>query len=292
MNSLKSLLAWHVDSGTDGLCVLGTTGEAATMSMAERASVLELTREVCGDGDNTKLPYMVGCGAIDPDVVAANCKQAAEYGAAAALVVTPYYVKPTPLGLVQFYKRVCDNSPSDLPIILYNVPGRTACDMTAATAKLVVDACGYDRVIGCKEATGDVARVAAYHEVLDKDRFKLWSGDDATSSEFVLKGGDGCISVTANVVPERMKDMMDAALDGKEEAVRELNGPLVRLHDDIFLQPNPIPAKYILNRMGMIRKGVRVPLHEMEERFREKVDKAAREAGCELFGEDVLEKMW
>jgi 4-hydroxy-tetrahydrodipicolinate synthase len=150
--------------------------------------------------------------------------------------------------------------------------------MTAAAAKQVYDACPPGYIVGMKEATGDVSRVADYRALLPPD-FLLWSGDDATGAEFVLKGGDGVISVTSNVAPKLQSEIMKAANAGDADKVKELNKPLVRLHDDIFVQPNPIPAKYALERMGRAKAGIRTPLHPLDEDLRAVVDAALGEAG-------------
>ena len=246
------------------------------MTLEERAAVLSATQKTVGG----KLPFMVGCGAIDPNIVVSYCHQAIEYGATAALIATPYYVKPTPLGLVRHYSHVAAAVP-DLPIILYNVPGRTGVDMTASTAARITAACPPGSIIGCKEATGEVSRVAHYREKLGPD-FLLWGGDDAAGAEFVLGGGDGVISVTANVAPRAMRAVMDAAREGNRELTTSLNAPLMDLHNDIFIQPNPIPCKHALWRMGMIENGVRTPLHPLEEEHWEVLERAMGKAGIEL----------
>ena len=154
--------------------------------------------------------------------------------------------------MVEFYEGLSSRGP-DVPIVLYNVPGRTGCDMTAATAGEIVKRVGIDKVIGMKEASGDVSRVADYRKEpsLGED-FMLWSGDDDTGADFVLKGGDGIISVSANLVPQVMQNIMTAALSGDAATVATLNGPLKTLHNDIFCQPNPIPTKWALQKMGLI----------------------------------------
>jgi 4-hydroxy-tetrahydrodipicolinate synthase len=268
----RSLLEWHIKEGTDGLCALGTTSEAAVMSSSERVEMLKITQEVA----KGRIPYMVGTGTINPLTCIENAKQALEYGADASLVVTPYYVKPTQKGLIQHYQSIAEAVP-DLPIIMYNVPGRTGCDMSPETTAEAIKACK-GVVVGFKDATGDTSRVAKLRELCGPS-FLLFSGDDETSAEFTLKGGDGCISVTANVAPSQVASVMAAALMKDEAKVKELNGPLEGLNTKLFCQPNPIPTKYVLGKMGMMEKVLRAPLHELDVEFEGVVDLAMKEAG-------------
>ncbi|GMH80449.1 hypothetical protein TL16_g08552, partial [Triparma laevis f. inornata] len=270
--SYRRLLQWHVAEGTAGLCVLGTTGEAATMTMEERGEVLRITKEEIKD----KVSIIVGTGTINTDTCIAFSKQALSYSADASLVVTPYYVKPTPRGLVQHYTAIATAVP-DLPIVLYNVPSRTGLDMLPETVKLVADSVG-PIVVGIKEATGDVSRVEPIKKMCGSN-FLMWSGDDGTGAEFVLKGGDGVISVTANVAPKTMQEIMLAALKKDEGKVKELNEGLLKVHDELFCQANPIPVKYALWKMGKMERGIRCPLAELEEEYWGVVDGALESAG-------------
>ncbi len=268
---LRALLQWHVASQTDGVVVLGTTGEASTLSFEERARVLDITaEEVKG-----KIPIVVGTGTIDPKTVVKLTKQAVDHGADASLVVTPYYVKPTQKGLVTHFGFVAEAV--DLPCLLYNVPGRTGSDIKPETAAEV--AAKHPSVIGIKEATGDVSRVAAIRK-LAGEKFLLYSGDDETGAEFVLKGGDGVISVTSNIVPDVMHQLMMAALAKDAKKTEALNKPLELLHQRLFLQSNPIPAKWALYRMGRIGAGIRPPMTVLEEEFHKPLEEALKAAGA------------
>ncbi|CAM9307238.1 unnamed protein product [Chrysoparadoxa australica] len=201
---LRNLLQWHVASGTDGIVSLGTTAEAAMLSKGEKQLVLDITMEEVGG----KLPVVVGCGTINPTDVVDNLKMAEATGADASLVVTPYYVKPTQKGLINFYQHVA--GAVDLPMVLYNVPGRTQCDMKPETVATCSQIPG---VVGIKEATGDLSRGEAIRSLCGKD-FLVYSGDDGTGTELVLAGGDGVISVTANVAPSLMAQMIACARQG------------------------------------------------------------------------------
>ncbi|GMI42173.1 hypothetical protein TrCOL_g12924 [Triparma columacea] len=272
-DSYKALVRWHIEEGTHGLCVLGTTGEAAVMSMEERDRVLKATMEAKGDSD---ISIIVGTGTINPQTCIDFSKQALAHGADAALVVTPYYVKPTPAGLVQHFKTIAEAVP-ELPIVLYNVPSRTGCDMQPETVSMVKDACN-GLVVGIKEATGDVSRVSPIKSLCGSD-FLMWSGDDETGSEFVLQGGDGVISVSANVAPNAMSRIMKAALNGDRSTVEALNDPLKPVHDKLFIESNPIPVKYAMNKMRRASSGIRPPLTELSESCRTIVDDALKSAG-------------
>jgi len=272
VEAYKALVGWHVREGTDGLCVLGTTGEASTMTMAEREVVLKATMEAKGD---SPISIIVGTGTINPATCIEFSKQALSMGADAALVVTPYYVKPTTRGLVQHFKTIAEAVP-DLPIVLYNVPSRTGCDMKPEAVKEVVDACG-DVIVGIKEASGDLDRVQPIKSLCGSD-FLMWSGDDETGSEFVLLGGDGVISVSANCAPKKMSQIMKAALDGDRSTVEALNSPLKGIHDKLFIESNPIPVKYAMARMGMSKPGIRPPLSELHHTLTSVVDEALKQA--------------
>jgi 4-hydroxy-tetrahydrodipicolinate synthase len=268
----RSLLEWHITEGSNGLCVLGTTSEAAVMTNEERVKMLAITQQVA----KGRIPYMVGIGAINPAVCISNAKQALEYGADASLIVTPYHVKPTQKGLVHHYKMIASAVP-ELPIIMYNVPGRTGVDMSPETAAEVAKACN-GVVIGYKEASGDVSRVPTLRSLCGPDLL-LYSGDDSTAAEFTLLGGDGCISVTANVLPSQVSKVMASALTKDEVKTRALDKRLAVMHDGCGAQSNPIPVKHVLNRMGRIDKYLRPPLLELELEFESILDAAMRETG-------------
>ena len=273
--SLERLLDFHVEQQTDNLCILGTTGEASVLSMAERQAVLTTAvQRVKG-----KLPILVGTGTIDPRHVKAMTQQAADCGCDASLLVTPYYVKPPQRGLIRHAVTAADWGL--LPVVLYNVPGRTAVDMTDAS---VAVAAQHERIVGLKDATGDLQRVSNLRKLLKgrKDDFLLYSGDDATSLDFCLRGGDGCISVTANLAPRAMHDLVMAACSGQDRtmAAESINAQLEFLHKNIFCESNPIPTKYALRRLGMIDSAYcRPPLDELDPKMESLVDAALRHAG-------------
>ena len=266
--ALSNLLKWHKRANTDGVVVLGTTGESATLSMDERAQVLQVCREEL----KGKVPIMVGTGTIDPKKVILMNEQALSYGADACLVVTPYYAKPTQRGLYHFFSHVADAT--ELPLLLYNVPGRTAVDLRPET---VEELSKHPRIFGMKEATGDLSRAAELRERIGDD-FMLFSGEDSNALDFTLNGGDGVISVTSNVAPALQHKIFAAALAGNENKARELNRPLMKIHQRLFLQANPIPVKWALNAMGKMDSGIRLPLTELEPDFQEPLLEALEEA--------------
>lgn len=273
--SLRSLLQFHLESGTDGLCILGTTGEAAVLTMQERRRVLDVAvEEVKG-----KMPILVGTGTIDPEHVKEQTLQAIDCGCDASLVVTPYYVKPPQRGLICHFETMADLG---LPVCIYNVPGRTGVDFLPESIGKVA---GHPNIVAVKEATGDVSRVAKIHEACEangvpNDSLLLFSGDDGSTDEFVLRGGDGCISVTANVAPSMMHALMMAALKKDTDEVERINSTLRRLHKDEFCEANPIPIKWAVKRIGKIDSAyLRPPLDELSPAFHCIVDDALKEAG-------------
>mmetsp|Transcript_17938 Transcript_17938/g.34164 ORF Transcript_17938/g.34164 Transcript_17938/m.34164 type:complete len:362 (-) Transcript_17938:46-1131(-) len=269
---LEKLLQWHLDGGTDNLCILGTTAEAAVMSMEERATVLKTVV----DKVKGKIPLLVGTGTIDPEHVRAMTQQAIDMGADANLLVTPYYVKPPQRALIKHFTRFADMG---LPLILYNVPGRTACNIQDETIATLAE---HENIIGIKDATGDLNRLASVKLALGENGkdFLFYSGDDGTTKDFVLQGGDGCISVTANIVPHMMHDMVHAALDGNVKKANELNSRLEDLHSKLFVESNPIACKWAAKRIGLIDTDYcRPPLDAMDKKFDSVVDEALKGAG-------------
>ena len=233
--ALRGLLEWHVASGTDGVVALGTTGEASTLDAAERDRVLE----TCVDACRGRVPVVAGTGAIDTRAVVAMGRRAKALGADGTLVVTPYYVKPPQRALEAHFLAVAEAV--DLPMVLYNVPGRTGVDLLPET---VARLAAHPNVRGIKEATGDNGRVAALRDACGGDLL-LYSGEDAMGREFVELGGDGVISVTANVAPAAMARMLRAPAGA---AARAIDDSLRPLHEKLFCQANPIPVKYALHR--------------------------------------------
>lgn len=279
--SLRSLLQFHVESSTDGICILGTTGEASLLSMEERKMVLD----ICVEEVKGIIPILCGTGTIDPKQVKEMTLQAIDCGCDASLVVTPPYIKPPQRGLVRHFMEMADLG---LPVVVYNVPGRTAVDLLPETIGICAE---HEMIVGVKEATGDLSRVERIRQVEKDQREKgrigserspllLYSGDDSTEAEFVLGGGDGCISVTANVAPKNMHEMMMAALNGEKEEAMRINDMLKDVHKDIFCESNPIPAKWALKRMNKIPNAYcRPPLMELDEKFHSVVEAALAKAG-------------
>jgi 4-hydroxy-tetrahydrodipicolinate synthase len=267
--ALDALLDWHIESGTNGIVAVGTTGESATLSVAEHCDVISrVVRRVAG-----RVPVIAGTGANATDEAVELTAEAHRLGADACLLVTPYYNKPTQEGLYRHYRLIAESVP--IPQILYNVPGRTGVDMLPETVARLVDV---DRITGIKEATGDLERG---RQIIDICRGKLavYSGDDATATELMLMGADGTISVTANVAPARVAEVTRLALAGETEAARALDGVLADLNDALFLESNPIPVKWALAEMGRIEGGLRLPLTELAEPYHEPLRKAMTRAG-------------
>lgn len=247
--SFEGLIDWHLASGTQGLVVLGTTGESATVTDEEREKLLALAvQRVAG-----KIPVIAGVGTNNTQTTIALARHAEKLDVDALLVVTPYYNKPPQAGLLAHYQAIHESTQK--PIILYNVPGRTACDIAVET---VAELASFERIIGLKDANTDLSRVSAIRERVNKP-FALLSGDDATALEYVQKGGDGVISVTANVMPKAMADVMALAVNDPI-AAQKLDDTLQILHKNLFIEANPIPVKWALARMGKIPGGLRLPL--------------------------------
>lgn len=259
--ALRSLLEWHVESGTNGVVALGTTGEASTLDGNERDRVLATCVEVCGG----TIPVVAGTGCIDTRACIALGRQAADLGADGTLVVTPYYVKPPQRALEAHFLAIADEV--DLPMVLYNVPGRTGVDLLPETVASIAQ---HPNVAGIKEATGDNGRVAQLRDLCPPG-FLLYSGEDAMGREFVALGGDGVISVTANVAPRAMARMLG---DPAGPAARRLDDALRPLHEDLFCQANPIPVKWALHRARGIATGIRPPLAVLEAEFHADIDAA------------------
>ena len=268
-DALYKLLDWHVDQGTSAIVSMGTTGESATLDEQEHCGVIRLTVEhIAG-----RIPVVAGTGANSTTEAISLTRCAAQAGADACLLVTPYYNKPTQEGLYLHYKAIAEAV--DIPQILYNVPGRTACDMLPETVGRLSRV---NNIVGVKEATGDLDRVAAIRS-LTGDDFALYSGDDATGCEFMLLGGNGVISVTTNVAPAAMAKLCEAVLRGDRAAAGAIDAELASLHRDLFLESNPIPVKWALAEMGMIQKGIRLPLTWLSAEYHQPLRQALSQAG-------------
>ena len=248
--NLSCLVEFHIRNGTDGIVAVGTTGESATLGEEEHCEVIrQIVEMVAG-----RIPVIAGTGANSTTEAIRLSRCARDAGADACLLVTPYYNKPTQQGLVMHHTVIAESV--DIPQILYNVPGRTACDMLPETIGQLAQV---DNIIGVKEATADLDRVEVIRDLCGEE-FLLLSGDDATTCEFILRGGNGVISVTANVAPRLMHDMCIAALQDDADTARALDQKLAGLHKNLFIESNPIPVKWALHKMGLIDDGIRLPM--------------------------------
>ncbi|WP_221067022.1 4-hydroxy-tetrahydrodipicolinate synthase [Methylomagnum ishizawai] len=268
-DSLDRLVEFHIEQGTDGIVAVGTTGESATLDPEEHcATIRRVVERVAG-----RVPVIAGTGANSTREAIDLTRSAKAIGADACLLVTPYYNKPTQEGLYLHYRAIAEAV--DIPQILYNVPGRTACDLLPSTVARLAP---IPNIIGIKEATGKLERVKEIIESCGPD-FLLYSGDDATAREFCLLGGHGVISVTANVAPKLMHEMCVAAMAGAAETAAALDAQLAGLHRDLFIESNPIPVKWAVHEMGWIKTGIRLPLTWLSEGCRDTVRAAMRQAG-------------
>ncbi|MDX1341192.1 MAG: 4-hydroxy-tetrahydrodipicolinate synthase [Reinekea sp.] len=268
-DSLANLIEFHIENDTAAIVIVGTTGESATLDMAEHEKVIQYTVEKSAK----RIPIIAGTGGNSTSEAIHLTSAAKRVGADAALIVTPYYNKPSQEGLYQHFKAIAEAV--DIPQILYNVPGRTACDLLPETVLRLVD---IPNIVGIKEATGDLERARFLIDNVPAD-FAVYSGDDATALELILMGGHGDISVTANVSPKAMASMCAAAAAGNEELARRLNDSLMPLHKKLFVEANPVPVKWALHLMGLIPNGIRLPLVWLDEEFHEAVTTAMMESG-------------
>ena len=253
--SLEKLVQYHINQGTDALVAVCTTGESATLSENEHCEVIKTVVDYVSG----RIPVIAGTGSNSTIEAINLTHKAQQAGADACLIVTPYYNKPTQEGLYLHYKAIAEAV--DIPQILYNVPGRTACDMLPETigrlSKLT-------NIIGVKEATGDLTRVKKIRDLAGED-FAIYTGDDATSVEFCLLGGNGSITVTGNVAPRLVHEMIMAAITGDKETALAIDEKLADLHKNLFIQSNPIPVKWAVAEMGLMRQGIRLPLTWLTE---------------------------
>ena len=267
--ALERLVELHIEQGTKGIVAVGTTGESATLTEEEHCAVIEkMVNLVKG-----RIPVIAVTGANSTIEAISLTKCAKEAGADACLLVTPYYNKPTQEGLFQHYKVIAETV--NIPQILYNVPGRTACDMLPDT---IIELASIDNIVGVKEATADLTRIKQIREGTNND-FLLLSGDDETTKDFILMGGNGVISVTANVAPKKMNEMCMSALDGDAKKADKINKMLDGLHKALFIESNPIPVKWILNKLNLIESGIRLPMTWLSKASEEELFKAMKQAG-------------
>jgi len=253
--SLSDLIDWHIESGTSAIVAVGTTGESATLDVSEHIQVVEQSVKYSAN----RIPIIAGTGANSTKEALYLTKAAMEVGASAALIVTPYYNKPTQKGLVEHYTAICTEV--DIPQILYNVPTRTACDLLPET---VAQLSSLENIVGLKEASTDPSRLIKLKEELgeklDKDSFLLYSGDDLSTCNFLLGGGHGTISVTANIIPETISKICELSLTGFSKDALKADKEITELHKALFIETSPIPVKWVLNRLGRIPNGIRLPL--------------------------------
>jgi 4-hydroxy-tetrahydrodipicolinate synthase len=268
LDALRQLIDWHVDSGTDGIVVVGTTGESPTVDWDEHCLLIETTVEHVAK----RISVIAGTGANSTREAIELTQKAKDLGADACLLVAPYYNKPTQEGLYQHYASVA--GAVDIPQILYNVPGRTGCDISNDT---VIRLSAIRNIVGIKDATGGIERGTDLLLRLPKD-FAVYSGDDATSMALMLSGAQGVISVTANVAPKLMHEMCVAAMAGDAKNAREINAKLFALHQKLFVEANPIPAKWVLQQMGLIKTGIRLPMVNLSAQYHDVLKHAMKNA--------------
>lgn len=264
-NALEALIEWHIESGTNGIVSVGTTGESATVSVPEHLEIINKTINFV-DG---RVPVIAGTGGNSTQEAIELTQTAAELGADYALLVTPYYNKPNQEGLFHHFIKIADSA--EIPQILYNVPSRTACDLMPET---VMRLANHQNIVGIKEALDSSERfselIKISQSIADQKNFSVFSGDDPTFNSFMANGGDGVISVAANVVPSYISQICSLNLSGQFDEAKDLNSILENLYELLFVESNPIPVKWILNRMKRIQSGIRLPLVPYNESFHEK----------------------
>ena len=265
LNALEGLIEWHIESGTDGIVSVGTTGESATVSVPEHLEIIEKTIEFV----DRRVPVIAGTGGNSTQEAVELTQKASELGADYVLIVTPYYNKPNQEGLYQHFIKIADSV--DIPQILYNVPSRTACDLRPET---VMRLANHQNIIGIKEALDSSERLSELirisQSIADQKNFSVFSGDDPSFNSFMANGGDGVISVAANVVPKHISQICSLNLSDQFNDAEELNSLLKNLYELLFIESNPIPVKWMLNKMGRIQPGIRLPLIPFNQVFHEK----------------------
>ena len=264
-HALEALVEWHIESETNGIVSVGTTGESATVSVPEHLEIIKKTIDFV-DG---RVPVIAGTGGNSTQEAVELTQTAAELGADYALIVTPYYNKPNQEGLFQHFIKIADSV--EIPQILYNVPSRTACDLRPDT---VMRLASHQNIVGIKEALDSSERLSELirisQSVADQKNFSVFSGDDPSFSSFMANGGDGVISVAANIVPKYISQICSLNLSDQFDHAEELNSILKNLYELLFIESNPIPVKWMLNKMGRIQPGIRLPLVPFNQVFHEK----------------------
>lgn len=268
ISSLRALIDFHIAQGTDGIVIVGTTGESPTVDFDEHCLLIETAVSQV----NGRVPVIAGTGANSTKEAIILTQKAKELGADACLLVAPYYNKPTQEGLYQHFKAVADAV--EIPQILYNVPGRTGCDISNDT---VLRLSSHRNIVGIKDATGGIERATDLLLRAPKD-FVVLSGDDATALSLMLLGGKGVITVTGNVAPKLMHEMCEAALRGDVATARAINAKLFALHQKLFVEANPIPVKWVLAQMGLIKTGIRLPMVQLSAQYHEVLRGACKTA--------------
>ena len=266
-DALNNLIDFHIDAGTSSIVSVGTTGESATVGVKEHLKIINHTIQYAAK----RIPIIAGTGANSTSEAIELTQEAKNLGADACLLVTPYYNKPTQEGLFQHFKLIAESV--DIDQILYNVPGRTAVNMSVETTARLSE---ISNIIGIKDATGDLTIIRELVKSCPED-FLLLTGDDATALDFLLLGGHGGISVTANVTPKELQKVYMTAIAGNAEVARQANKELTNLHQNLFLESNPIPVKWALHKMGMCSKGIRLPLLELSSEFRPVIENDLKE---------------
>ncbi len=269
LDALRALIDWHIDAGTDGIVIVGTTGESPTVDVDEHCLLIKTTVEHV----HGRVKVIAGTGANSTSEAIALTAKAKALGVDACLLVTPYYNKPTQEGLYQHFAAVA--AAVDIPQILYNVPGRTSCDMSNDT---VLRLSAIKNIVGIKDATGSIERGTDLVLRTPKD-FAIYSGDDATGMALMLLGSQGVISVSANVAPKLMHEMCVAAMAGNVAKACEINTKLFALHQKLFIEANPIPVKWVLQEMGKIQAGIRLPMLNLSTQYHNVLRAAMRQAG-------------
>lgn len=261
--ALENLIDWHIEKGTNGIVSVGTTGESATVNIKEHLEVISHTVKYV----NSRIPVIAGTGANSTSEAIELTMESKQIGADFSLLVTPYYNKPNQRGLIQHYTKVANEV--DLPQILYNVPSRTACDLKPSSVKILSE---HKNIVGIKEAVGDPKRIDDLIQISSNNEdFLLYSGDDPSFLSMLKKGGDGVISVAANVVPEYISDICSSALEEKFDIAEELDNKLSTLYELLFIESNPIPVKWMLYKMELIQKSIRLPLIELDKKYHENI---------------------
>ena len=270
--ALRALIDWHIAAGTDGIVIVGTTGESPTVDVDEHCLLIKTTVEHV----EGRIKVIAGTGANSTSEAIELTAKAKSLGVDACLLVTPYYNKPSQEGLYQHFAAVA--SAVDIPQILYNVPGRTSCDMHNDT---VLRLAAINNIVGIKDATGSIERGTDLVLRSPKD-FAIYSGDDATGMALMLLGSQGVISVTANVAPQLMREMCVAAMAGNVKKACEINAKLFALHQKLFIEANPIPVKWVLQQMGKIQAGIRLPMVNLSAQYHDVLRAAMRQAEINL----------